>query len=87
MYAYLAKNQANEREAGETDEQFYYKTRKRAWGPFKKETWAIPENDKRVIRDELQAELSMMFQRLNVSNTIDLVAKYVPSASRFEWAF
>ncbi len=87
MYAYLAKNQANEREAGETDEQFYYKTRKRAWGPFKKETWAIPENDKRVIRDELQAEFTMMFQRLNVSNTTDLVAKYVPSASKFEWAY
>lgn len=87
MYAYLAKNHANEREAGETDEQFYYKTRKRAWGPFKKETWGIPENDKRAIRDELEAQFSMMFQRLNVSNTTNLVAKYVPSVSKFEWTF
>ena len=87
MYAYLAKNHANEREAGESDEQFYYKTRKRAWGPFKKETWGIPEKDKQAIRDELEAEFSMMFQRLNVANTVDLVNKYVPAASKFEWDF
>ncbi len=87
IYAYLAKNHANERETGETDEQFYYKTRKRAWGPFKKETWGIPEKDKQVIREELEAEFMMMFQRLNVANTVDLVAKYVPGASKFEWAF
>ncbi len=87
MYAHLAKNHANEREPGESDEQFYYKTRKRAWGPFKKETWGIPEKDMKFIRQELEAEFSMMFQRLNVANTIDLVNKYVPSASKFEWAF
>jgi len=85
MYAYLAKNHANERKAGESDEQFYYKTRKRAWGPFKKETWDIPENDRQAIREELKAEFSMMFQKLNVSNTMELVNKYVPGVSNFKW--
>jgi len=87
MYSYLAKSQANEREAGETDEQFYYKTRKRAWGPFKKETWNIPEKDKQSIRQQLEDEFSMMFTRLNVANTVDLVNKHVPAASKFQWAF
>jgi fructose/tagatose bisphosphate aldolase len=86
MYAHLAKNHADERKAGETDEQFYYKTRKRAWGPFKKETWNIADKDLQAIRDELEAEFSMMFQKLNVANTVDLVKKYVPVESRFQWS-
>lgn len=85
MYTYLAKNHTNERKAGESDEQFYYKTRKRAWGPFKKETWDIAEKDRRAIRDELEAEFSMMFQKLNAINTVELVNKYVADASRFKW--
>ena len=87
MYAYLAKNHANERKAGETDEQFYYKTRKRAWGPFKKETWDIPEAKKQAIRKELEAEFYMMFEKLNVVNTVELVNKYVPASSHFKWDF
>jgi fructose/tagatose bisphosphate aldolase len=87
MYTYLTKNHADERKAGETDEQFYYKTRKRAWGPFKKETWDIPESNKQAIREMLEAEFAMMFEKLNVSNTVDLVNKYVPGSSRFEWSF
>jgi fructose/tagatose bisphosphate aldolase len=87
MYAHLAKNHGNERKAGETDEQFYYKTRKRAWGPFKKETWDLPEVNKRAIRKELEAEFTMMFEKLNVVNTVDLVNKNVPGSSKFEWGF
>ena len=87
IYAHLAKNHASEREDGESDEQFFYKTRKRAWGPFKKETWGIPEKDKQAIREELEAEFSMMFTRLNVSNTVDLVNQYVPGSSSFHWSF
>jgi fructose/tagatose bisphosphate aldolase len=87
IYAYLAKNCANEREPGQSDEQFYYKTRKRAWGPFKKETWTIPEHDKAAMRQELEEEFVMMFERLNVKNTVDLVNKHVPAASKFTWDF
>ena len=87
MYAYLAKNHADERKAGETDEQFYYKTRKRAWGPFKKEAWNIPPKDLQAIRDELEAEFTMMFDKLGVFNTVDLVNKHVPAASNFRWGF
>src|SRR4029079_6426940 len=35
MYAHLAKAHADERKAGMSDQQFYYKTRKQAFGPFK----------------------------------------------------
>ncbi len=83
MYTYLAKNHANERKKDETDEQFYYKTRKRAWGPFKKETWDLPEANRQAIREELETEFTMMFKKLNVANTVDIVDKYVPAYSRF----
>jgi fructose-bisphosphate aldolase, class II len=35
MYGWLRDNAADERKAGDTDEQFFYKTRKKALGPFK----------------------------------------------------
>ncbi len=87
MYAYLAQNHSDERKAGESDEQFFYKTRKRAWGPFKKETWDIPAGDVQLIREELEAEFSMMFQKLNVADTVTLVNQYVPALSNFKWNF
>lgn len=86
IYAYLARNRASERIPDETDEQFYYKTRKRGWGPFKKQTWSIPEEDLAAIRGELETEISMLFEKLKVGNTVELVNKYVPAASKFEWA-
>src|SRR5437660_6461521 len=39
-------NAADERKAGETDEQFVYKTRKKAIGPFKQRMWDMPDSAK-----------------------------------------
>jgi hypothetical protein len=36
MYAYLREKHAADRKPDMSDEQFYYKTRKNAVGPFKK---------------------------------------------------
>ncbi len=46
MYAYLDVKSAAERKPDMTDEQFYYKTRKNAVGPFKKQTWNMPAGEK-----------------------------------------
>src|SRR5712691_6055061 len=35
-------NAGDERKSGETDEQFVYKTRKKALGPFKQKMWELP---------------------------------------------
>ena len=42
IYAHLAANHADERKAGMTDAQFYYTTRKRGFGPFKRQLWDLP---------------------------------------------
>ena len=40
---------AEERKAGDTDEQFFYKTRKKALGPFKRKLWDLaPETKARL---------------------------------------
>lgn len=66
-----------ERKTGETEEQFIYKTRKRAFGDFKKELWRLPESNMRALMNELEDRFSLIFHKLNVVNTIKLVQKFV----------
>ena len=74
---HLSDKYANERKQGETEEQFLYKTRKKAFGDFKKEMWSIPESNLKVIREELESRFSLLFQKLNVIGTRDLVSRFV----------
>jgi fructose/tagatose bisphosphate aldolase len=69
-----------ERKTGETEEQFIYKTRKRAFGDFKKELWHLPESNLRALMTELEKRFSLIFRKLNVVNSVKLVQKYVSSS-------
>lgn len=73
IHAYLKANHSDERKAGETDEQFYYKTRKRAWGPFKQQIWNLPAAAKEQIDRELEAQFRKLFRKLGVANSRELV--------------
>jgi len=77
MHKGLAEKYADERKAGETDEQFYYKTRKKAFGDFKKELWGLPEKIQGKIGEALEERFALLFHKLNAVNTVDLVKKYV----------
>jgi len=81
VHRQLASKYAPERKTGETEEQFIYKTRKRAFGDFKKELWNIPEPSLSKIMTELEDRLSLMFRKLNVVNTRDLVRKHMADPS------
>jgi fructose/tagatose bisphosphate aldolase len=78
IYRHLSDKYAGERKPGETDEQFWYKTRKRGFGDFKKAMWSLPEENQRKIRETLESRFSLLFHKLNVVRTRDLVAKFVP---------
>jgi len=67
----------DEKKSGETEEQFFYKTRKKAFGDFKQELWHLPEANHREIMKELEDRFSLLFRKLNVINTRDLVKKYI----------
>jgi hypothetical protein len=77
MYDYLRQNFSEEKVEGWTDEQFIYKTRKKAIGPFNKELWLISEPEKEVIRKALAEELEILFQKLNISGTAHTVRQYI----------
>jgi fructose/tagatose bisphosphate aldolase len=71
-------NAADERKPGETDEQFVYKTRKKALGPFKRRMWEMPDSAKQPIIAELEAKFEFLMQKLGVHDTKSIVSKYVP---------
>lgn len=77
IHEHLSERYAEQRKPGETDEQFFYKTRKRSFGDFKKELWSLPGDVLARIGETLQERFSLLFQRLNVVETTDLIRKYV----------
>jgi fructose/tagatose bisphosphate aldolase len=81
IYKWLKVNAANEAKKDETEEQFFYKTRKKALGPFKKEIVNLPQQTRDMIAVEIERKFDFLFKQLNVVNTIDSVKKYVSAPS------
>ena len=77
MYRWLDANAEGERKAGDTPEQFYYKARKKAIGPFKREVWSLPPDVRGAIAAELEKTFDFLFEQLKVTGTAALVQKYV----------
>ncbi len=64
------------RAKGQTDEQFVYKQRKHAWGPFKQQIASIPADARNAIAASLEDKVKRLFRSLRVNGTRDLVNKY-----------
>jgi fructose/tagatose bisphosphate aldolase len=77
MYAWLREHAAEERKPKDTEEQFIYKARKKAIGPFKKPMWSIEANRRRAIGQSLEERFTFLMKQLKVSNTAAAVAKFV----------
>ncbi len=77
LYDWLRDNAANERKAGETDEQFFYKTRKKALGPFKKDWWALPDVVRSALGAALEEQFVFLLETLKVKDSAELVARHV----------
>jgi fructose/tagatose bisphosphate aldolase len=75
MYTWIKNNLANERKEGQTEEQFIYKTRKKALGQFKKEIMSLPQQIRTSIATEVETHFEFLFKQLNVINTKALVEK------------
>ncbi len=75
MSAWCREHRRVEWKDGETETQFFYRTRKRTWGPFKKQLWSLDEKPA-IVRD-VEAELELLWRRLNVVGTREIVEKYV----------
>jgi fructose/tagatose bisphosphate aldolase len=77
LRSWVDENAAGERKGGDTNEQFYYKARKKAIGPFKRELWSLPEEIRAAIAADLERTFAFLFEQLNVNGTEDHVHRFV----------
>ena len=62
---------------GDSEEQFLYKSRKKAIGPFKKQFWNLPEDVRARIGADLEKTFTFLFEQLRVKGTRAVTDKYV----------
>ncbi len=77
IYEWLQQNAAGERKAGDSDEQFFYKTRKKALGPFKRQLWGLDSGPRGEIAGALERKFQYLFEKLAVNGTAEFVARYI----------
>lgn len=81
IYAWLRENAKDERKAKDSDEQFFYKTRKKALGPFKRQFWDLPADVRARLGQAYDEKFGFLFEQLAVGDTAKHVAKYVRAPS------
>ena len=78
IYERLRVVAADERKAGDTDEQFFYKTRKKAIGLYKRELWGLPAATREAIGRALEERFRLLLHRLRVGGTRAIAERYAP---------
>jgi fructose-bisphosphate aldolase, class II len=77
IYEWLRTNAKDERKATDSDEQFIYKTRKKAIGPFKKKMWDLPADAKATLAKAYDDKFTFLFNQLAIGGTADAVKQFV----------
>jgi fructose/tagatose bisphosphate aldolase len=77
IYTWLGTNAKDERKAADSDEQFFYKTRKKALGPFKKELWSLAEPVQAALARAYDDKFTFLFNQLAIGGTAAAVARHV----------
>ncbi|MGD0335505.1 MAG: class II fructose-bisphosphate aldolase [Candidatus Omnitrophota bacterium] len=77
IYEWLKVNAASEKKEGETEDQFLYKARKKALGPFKKEIMGLSKEVREAIAAEIENKFDFLFKQLSNINNRDLIDKNI----------
>jgi fructose/tagatose bisphosphate aldolase len=77
MYAWLEDNAAEERKPNDTEQQFLYKARKKAIGPFKGQLWTMADEVKAALGQSLEERFAFLMKQLNVGGTAAAVKQFV----------
>jgi fructose-bisphosphate aldolase class II len=77
IYRWLDENAKEERKKGDSDEQFYYKSRKKALGPFKRDLWDLPEDAKAKFAAAYDKTFGFLFEQLRIGGTAEAVTRFV----------
>lgn len=78
IYDDLKVSAAGERKAGDTEEQFLYKARKKALGAYKKELWSLPAATRQAIGQSLEDRFTFLLKQLKADGTRAVAEKYAP---------
>jgi fructose/tagatose bisphosphate aldolase len=62
---------------GDSEEQFLYKSRKKAIGPFKRRFWDLPAETRAAIGADLEKTFAFLFEQLRVKGTRAITDKHV----------
>jgi fructose-bisphosphate aldolase class II len=76
VYAWLREHAKDERKAGDSDEQFFYKTRKKALGPFKQKLWDFSAGAP-SLASTYDTKFRFLFEQLAIGDTARVVARFV----------
>src|SRR4249920_847632 len=77
MYTWVRANATEERKPKDTEEQFIYKARKKAIGPFKQRMWSMTDAARSAIGQSLEDRFSFLMRQLKINDTAPVVAKFV----------
>ena len=77
VYGWLRENAKDERKEKDSDEQFFYKTRKKALGPFKRKFWDLPAEVKAKLGKAYDEKFDFLFEQLAIGGTSRYVMRYV----------
>ncbi len=67
----------DERKQGDTEQQFIYKSRKKAIGPFKRRLWDLPAEVRAALGADLEKTFAFLFEQLRVTGTRAVTDRYV----------
>ena len=71
MYAWTREHASEERKPTDTEQQFLYKARKKAIGPFKRQLWSLDATARDAIGATLQERFAFLMKQLNIGGTAD----------------
>jgi fructose/tagatose bisphosphate aldolase len=77
VYKHIKENFGNEQKEGQTDDQFFYKTRKKGFGLIKQKWWDLPKEVKDPVMKELSDKFELLFNELKVNGSKDIVDRTV----------
>jgi fructose-bisphosphate aldolase class II len=75
--AWVISNCQDERKEKDTEEQFLYKSRKKAVGPFKKAFWDMPAENRKALDDAWEKQFAFLYEQLQATDTRGLVDQVI----------
>jgi len=81
MYAWIREHATEERKPKDTEEQFIYKARKKALGPFKRRLWSMPDTARQALGRSLEERFTFLMKQLKIDGTASVVTRFVQAKS------